>query len=110
AAGVDAPKREQKIRTWLRPDEYTKLLSLAGGNPRDFAILQVFLQTGIRIAELCDLTLADVDLEAKLLRVRAKGQVEREIPLERKGIQALRNYLKARPEDTLSDSLFLNKT
>ncbi|MCC6175214.1 MAG: site-specific integrase, partial [Chloroflexi bacterium] len=36
AIEVSTPKREQKGRVWLRPDEYTKLLSAAGGNPRDF--------------------------------------------------------------------------
>ena len=46
-AGIDTPKREKHTRQYLRADEYTKMLSLAGGNPRDYAILQVFLQTGI---------------------------------------------------------------
>ena len=50
--GIDTPKREKHTRQFLRADEYTKMLSLAGGNPRDYAILQVFLQTGIRVSEL----------------------------------------------------------
>jgi site-specific recombinase XerD len=49
SAGIDTPKREKHTRQYLRSDEYTKMLSLAGGNPRDYAILQVFLQTGIRV-------------------------------------------------------------
>jgi len=53
AIEVSTPKREQKGRVWLRPDEYTKLLSAAGGTPRDFCILQLFLQTGLRVSELC---------------------------------------------------------
>ncbi len=56
--GVATPKKERGSRTALRLDEYTKLLSLAGANPRDYAILQVFLQTGIRVSELCALTRA----------------------------------------------------
>src|SRR6266700_5238936 len=62
AAGIDTPKREKHTRQYLRSDEYTKMLSLAGGNPRDYCILQVFLQTGIRVSELASLTIADVDL------------------------------------------------
>jgi site-specific recombinase XerC len=57
--GIATPKKERGSRTALRSDEYTKLLSLAGANPRDYAILQMFLQTGIRVSELCTLTRED---------------------------------------------------
>src|SRR5262249_2285910 len=53
--GIETPKREKHTKVFLRSDEYTKMLSLAGGNPRDYAILQVFLQTGIRVSELAHL-------------------------------------------------------
>src|SRR5918911_1454531 len=49
--GIETPKREKNTRQFLRADEYTKMLSLAGANPRDYAVLQVFLQTGIRVSE-----------------------------------------------------------
>jgi site-specific recombinase XerD len=104
---VTTPKKERGSRTALRPDEYTKLLSLAGSNPRDYAILQVFLQTGVRVSELCALTRGDVDLEGRLLRAVGKGQKARTIELEKRGIQAIRNYLAVRPEG-LHDELFLN--
>jgi integrase/recombinase XerC len=105
--GVDTPKKERGSRTALRSDEYTKLLSLAGANPRDYAILQVFLQTGVRVGELCALTRDDVDLEQRLLRVIGKGQKARAIELEKRGIQAIKSYLAVRPEG-LHDELFLN--
>ena len=107
AAGIDTPKREKHTRQFLRSDEYTKMLSLAGGNPRDYAILQVFLQTGIRVSELANLTIEDVDFIKPAIRVRGKGNQEREIALEKRGVQALKNYLAARAEN-LSDILFLN--
>src|SRR2546425_144830 len=106
-AGIDTPKREKHTRQLLRSDEYTKMLSLAGGNPRDYAILQVFLQTGIRVSELASLALGDVDFIKPAIRVRGKGNQEREIALEKRGVQALKNYLAVRPEN-LSDVLFLN--
>src|SRR5438034_7076760 len=86
-AGIDTPKREKHTRQFLRSDEYTKMLSLAGGNPRDYAILQVFLQTGIRVLELAHLTLANVDLTKPAITVRGKGNAEREIALEKRGVQ-----------------------
>lgn len=106
--GVQTPKKERGSRTALRLDEYTKLLSLAGANPRDYAILQVFLQTGIRVSELCALTRADIDFERRTIHVgNGKGQKARTIELEKKGIQAIKSYLAVRPE-SLHDELFLN--
>src|SRR5437868_3790418 len=105
--GIETPKREKNSRQYLRSDEYTKMLSLAGANPRDYAILQVFLQTGIRVSELANLTIEDIDFIRPAIRVRGKGNQEREIALEKRGVQALKNYLAVRPE-CLSDFLFLN--
>jgi site-specific recombinase XerD len=83
------------------------MLSLAGANPRDYAILQVFLQTGIRVSELASLTTHDVDFVKPAIHVRGKGSIEREIALEKRGVQALKSYLAVRA-DSLSERLFLN--
>src|SRR5262249_2683438 len=83
--GVETPKREKNGRSVLRSDEYTKMLSLAGASPRDYAILQVFLQTGIRVSELANLTKDDIDFIKPSITVRGKGMKEREIFLEKKG-------------------------
>lgn len=108
AEGIDTPKKEKGVRTYLRPDEYTRMLSLAGGSARDYAILQVFLQTGVRVSELCNLRLTDVDLAGRVLRVVGKGMVTREIELEKKGVAALKNWLAQRPA-SVYDHLFLNR-
>jgi integrase/recombinase XerC len=105
--GIETPKREKNGRQVLRPDEYTKMLSLAGANPRDYAILQVFLQTGIRVSELANLRIGDIDFIKPSITVRGKGSVEREIALEKKGIHALKSYLSVRPE-SISKRVFLN--
>ena len=106
-AGIETPKREKNGRQVLRADEYTKMLSLAGVNLRDYAILQVFLQTGIRVSELANLRIEDIDFIKPSLTVRGKGSVEREIALEKKGIHALKSYLSVRPE-SISKRVFLN--
>src|SRR6516162_6730506 len=105
--GIETPKREKNGRQVLRSDEYTKMLSLAGANPRDYAIIQVFLQTGIRVSELAKLTEEDIDLIKPAITVRGKGSVEREIALEKKGIHALKSYKAVRPE-SFSKRFFLN--
>lgn len=107
AIGVETPKREKNQRAWLLPDEYRAMLAAAGASPRDFAILTVFLQTGVRVSELCGLRLSDVDLENPVINVRGKGQVERPIELEKKGIAAIKSWLAVRP-NVLNEHLFLN--
>ncbi len=69
----------------------------------------MFLQTGVRVSELCNLRLEDVDLKGRALFVReGKGQVARTVELEKKVSQAIKNYLATRPQ-VLSDHLFLNR-
>ena len=101
------PKKERGSRTALRSDEYTKLLSLAGANPRDYAILQVFLQTGIRVSELCALTREDIDFERRLLRIAGKGH---EGPHHRAGEarDPGDQELPRRASGEPADALFLN--
>src|SRR2546421_10740372 len=101
------PKQERKQRVFLRVDEYMRLLNAAAGNSRDYAILQLFLQTGIRVAELVGLTLSDIDLEAGSMLINGKGNKQRTIYLEKKATQALRAYLSNRPH-SLEQHVFLN--
>ncbi|MAG35314.1 MAG: hypothetical protein CL878_03570 [Dehalococcoidia bacterium] len=108
ADGVETPKRERHVRPWLRPDQYRALLTEAAPNPRDFAILQVFLQTGVRVSELCALTLEDLDFERREVTVHGKGQAERTIPLNKKCRAALQNYFARRPHSPYPQ-VFLNK-
>jgi integrase/recombinase XerD len=83
------------------------MLSAAGGNPRDFAILQLFLQTGLRVSELVNLRLDDIDLESLTVRITGKGNKQRELVLEKKATQALTSYVQSRPE-AADDHLFLS--
>jgi len=107
--GIGTPKTEKRGRNWLTPEEYSRLLAAAGGNPRDFCILTTFLQTGLRVSELCALTLDDIDFETKTLHVRVgKGMTARTVDLEKKGTQALKSWLSVRPK-VASDRLFLNR-
>src|SRR5918997_5400277 len=95
--GIVPPKREKRGRNYLSQEAYTRLLQLAAGTPRDYAILRLFLQTGVRVSELAALSLDDVDLEQGVLRVTGKGMADREIPLNRKAAWALRTWQTARP-------------
>lgn len=108
AAGIDTPKVEKHPRAWLNAEEYTRMLAAAGGHARDFCVLTLFLQTGVRISELLALRLEDVDRAAKTLEIRAgKGMKARTIPLEQKALRALKGWLDVRP-DGIDPQLFLD--
>ena len=82
---------------------------------RDRAILEVFYSTGIRLAELCALTVFDADLTGAMIRVnKGKGGKDRVVPLGRHAVKALREYItKARPRLTKNNRkerrLFINR-
>ena len=71
-------------------------------------MLTLALQTGLRVAELCNLTVDDVDLPDRKLSVHSKGGSIQCVPLEKKGIKALKAYFEVRPQ-TGSDAPFLNR-
>ncbi len=107
AATIVMSKKERKSRVFLRVDEYMRLLHAAAGHSRDYAILQLFLQTGICVRELTRLLLTDVDLDGHTLLIHGKGNTQRTVSLEKKATQALCAYLTDRPR-SIDQHLFLN--
>ncbi len=106
-AKVKRPRRERKPKQVLRPDEFQRMIGAARGSPRDYALLQLLLQTSIRVSELIAIRLSELDLEHKTLTIHGKGSKERIIPLEKKALHALQSYLVVRPKTT-DHHLFLN--
>jgi integrase/recombinase XerD len=97
AADVAAPRVPQGLPKPLTEAEVTSLLdAVTGTDPvarRDRAILEVLYGTGMRISELCGLSLGDLDLAAGLMRVFGKGAKERVVPVGRLARAALTEWL-----------------
>jgi integrase/recombinase XerC len=109
---VKGARREEKEPNILYKEQYKALLYEASDNIRDYAIIQTFLQTGIRLSELANLRVEDVDVEHRILTVRqGKGKKDRQIPLVDDAVKALRNYLRYRNTELIVDDeiLFLAK-
>ncbi len=81
----------------LNPTEYRALRDAARNDIRMFAVIELLLQTGMRIGELAELRLEDIRPEGLYIRPFEKHE-ERIVPLNRPGREALERYLKARPE------------
>jgi integrase/recombinase XerD len=102
AALLSGPKFRRKLPQTLSSGEMDRLLAApAGGDPysvRDRAMLELFYSSGLRISELCGLTLQQVDLEHGFVRVFGKGAKERVVPLGGKARDAVQTYVvSARP-------------
>lgn len=92
----------------LTPTEYRALRDAARNDPRMFAIIELLLQTGIRIGELANLTMDDMTPEGLKIRPMEKHE-ERLVPLNRSAKEALDRYLRIRPS-VKEDRIFVTKS
>lgn len=112
------PRPGPNLPRALTPEEVTSLLqAVQGGRPslvkRDYAIIQLLLQTGIKLGELTRLRLSDVQLqgdgEGSLLVGEGDGNKGRQVPLSSLACAALRDYLRVRPPSASTENLFLSQ-
>ena len=94
------PKIEKKLPFFLYLQEINKLIETAPGNTifgkRDRAILELLYGTGMRVGELVNLNVHDIDLYEKTVRVFGKGSKERILPLGNPSIKAIKEYITSR--------------
>jgi integrase/recombinase XerC len=98
---VSAPKSGKRLPGNLDADRMAKLLDISGKGPivaRDRAILELLYSSGLRLAELIDLDLGDVDLADQTVRVTGKGNKDRIIPVGRYARRAIADWLRLRGE------------
>ena len=118
ASRLIPPRAETSDPRVLAKHEYQRLLAVVADDPRDTAIVEVLLQTGLRLSELAQLTLDDIQLPAEIspdpenvgyLTVRVgRGHKRRTIPLNHKVCRALHTYLEVRP-DVPGRALFVSR-
>jgi integrase/recombinase XerC len=105
---IEGPIREERDPAILLKTEYKALLQVAGDNSRDFAIVMLFLQSGLRVSELVNLKIQDVDFASREITVRqGKGRKDRVVPLVKQAEQALKAYLKERNSLPEYDEVFI---
>src|SRR3990167_5334004 len=114
ASLVDHPKFETKPPRILSPIEYRALRDAARDDVRIAAIIEVLLQTGIRIGELASLRIDDVFYgegakEGNLFIRALENRPERTVPLNKSAESALKRYIQVRPKTT-NKALFITKT
>ncbi|WP_313560957.1 tyrosine recombinase XerC [Ruminiclostridium cellobioparum] len=110
---LESPKIIKRLPRYLNVEESKKLLSsvstVEGPNSvRDYAILTIFLNCGIRLSELVGINLSNI--KNNTLTVIGKGDKERSIPLNNACVQAIAEYMKVRPVNGIKDknALFIS--
>lgn len=105
---VSHPQYELAAPRMLKPTEYRALRDAARNDARMYAIIELLLQTGIRIGELADLRVSD-NQEAGLRITPHEKHAQRIVPVNKSAKEALERYLKIRP-DVKDDHIFVTKS
>ena len=114
---ISSPKIPKKLPTYLTEDEVDRLLNVNLLTPYDYrnkAMLELLYASGLRISELINLKIMDVDLVNCFVRVFGKGKKERIVPISDIAINYLKLYIERyRPiilKDKISDYLFISNS
>ena len=116
-SNVASPKVKRKLPTYLTEEEVDKLLKINLITPYDYrnkAMLELLYATGLRISELINLKITDIDVNNALVRVFGKGKKERIVPVSDLALDYLKIYVtKYRNiilKDKVSDYLFISNS
>lgn len=104
---VSHPKYTQQPPRILSKIEYRALRDYAKSHPRNYAIVEVLLQTGMRISELVNLKIEDVVNDHIIIRNKNGN---RQIPINRSLKKAIDNYLKTKKTIEKNQPLFTTRT
>lgn len=111
ARSLVAPKKDQRIPTYLQEQEAKDLMKSSDMNSkseeRDTAVLELLYSTGMRCSEIVGLVVDDVDTSNRSIRVIGKGRKERWVPFGAPANKALSRYLLTRGTVTGRDPLFI---
>ena len=111
-AQLEVPKRKKALPKYLTLEQSIELLNAVEGKykERDYAILTLFLNCGLRVSEMSGLNYTDIRTD-NTMRVVGKGNKERVVYLNSACIDAITDYMKVRPVDGVKDkkALFISR-
>ena len=97
---IKPPKRPKQMPKYLTEEEVRRLLDAAKENHRDYAILSLLAYSGLRVSELCNLRVEDVDLSERVVYVHSgKGDKDRIVVISEKAAEAIEAYLMDREDE-----------
>ena len=114
AQNLETPKLDRRLPKYLSLEDSKKLLSTTANednrnSERDYAIITLFLNCGMRLAELVGININDIDFSENKMTVIGKGNKERTIYLNKACVQAIKDYLNVRPKEGIKTDKFNSK-
>ena len=115
AQDLETPKLDKRLHKYLSLEDSKKLLDITSNEDnrncdRDYAIITLFLNCGMRLSELVGINIQDIDFSECKLNVIGKGNKERTIYLNKACMKAIASYLEVRPKEGVKhDSKFSDK-
>lgn len=110
---LETPKKKKALPKYLSLEQSVELLKSVDGEfkERDFCIITLFLNCGLRLSELVGINISRIDFSAHTLIVLGKGNKERLVFLNDACMASITDYLSVRPNDAVKDkdALFLSK-
>ena len=112
-AEIIVPKQEKYLPTSMSESEVEKLLKSPNSKlkieKRDKAMIEMLYATGVRISELINLKMTDIDIQRCVIKVLGKGSKERLIPFGESALEALNDYLKDRCKSPTKEIFLSNR-
>ena len=101
---LETPKLDKRLPKYLNVDDSKRLLQATNNtdnrnHERDYAIITLFLNCGLRLSELVGINITDIDFNENKLTVIGKGNKERTIYLNNACVHALKDYLAVKPKE-----------
>lgn len=114
AQNLETPKLDKRLPKYLSLEDSKKLLNSVATEDnrnakRDYAIITLFLNCGMRLAELVGININDIDFSENKMTVIGKGNKERTIYLNKACINAINEYLEVRPKEGIKTDKFNSK-
>jgi integrase/recombinase XerC len=107
------PKKSKKIPLFLTENEINLLFNIKKKKIRDIAIIELLYSCGLRVGELINLNLNNIDFIYNTIIVKGKGNKERIVPIGNKCIEVIKEYINERKVKkipyTIESPIFLNK-
>lgn len=104
AQNLETPKLDKRLPKYLSLEDSRKLLNVTANEDnrnyqRDYAIITLFLNCGMRLSELVGINIKDIDFSENRMTVIGKGNKERTVYLNKACVKAIKDYLEVRPKE-----------
>ena len=106
---ITGPKPEKRIPKFLTQEQMMSLLNIPDITLCERAVVETLYSCGLRISELLNLNIKDIDFISNVIKVLGKGNRERMVPIGNKALEAIRQYIGDRKDTAADGPVFIGE-